>query len=614
MSASTYHLNDKKITLSNQNVIGIGGEATVFQHHGQAVKIYLHPTTTRDQKLRALITASASLPPNVIAPQQLVFDADNRQAVGFTMPLLSPNHTDLRQLSIKKYRNQTGYTSRHVADLFLNIYDTLTTIHANGMIAGDLNDLNIMFENTTPHFIDVDSFQFATFPCLVGTEAFIDPTLYNVDLSIRPHFTPQTDWYAFAVLLFKSLLLTHPYGGVHRTLHLLTARAQSQISVFHTDVIYPRIAYPPELLSDELTNIFSDWFDHGQRAIFPRDALTAYAANLTTCPGCNATYPANRRTCPICTHTVPVTTPQTIHTQTLLQTTGPIIAWRVLGGRVQALAHESGKVIYYETTNGRHPHRLELFNILPDATYTFLDNLLVISPSRETDILMLVDVSGDTPQPITQTTTAHFGGTVPIFGAGSHALYRLAGNFLMRGRIKNGNLIETAVLSVTNGQTWFRVNPTGDQVFGYFRFFNQYQYWLLADGNRVDADLIPLAPGEVLIELDVQFTDQTALIIRQTQHNGADHTRLDEIDAKGRRLNALTIHDATTLTPLDAHAYAPGLILRATDTGLEQRRLNTTNQKIFNQTEPIVRHGDPVRRYKNGIAILHTQQIINVTL
>jgi hypothetical protein len=49
-------------------------------------------------------------------------------------------------------------------------------------------------------------------------------------------FTPDNDWYAFAVLLFRSLTLVHPYGGVDPELSTLPRRAAARRSVFSPQV------------------------------------------------------------------------------------------------------------------------------------------------------------------------------------------------------------------------------------------------------------------------------------------------------------------------------------------------------------------------------------------
>ena len=409
-------IGGKSVRLDTKNVIGVGGEATVFHHNNQAVKIYLDASKQRDQKLRAMLTRVRSLPEQVIAPQQLVMDSTQRQAIGFTMRLLDNSYIEARQLSIKKFRALAGLTTQDIVRLFLNTHQTLQHIHNAGLVVGDFNDLNLMFKESEMLFIDVDSFQFDSFPCIVGTEAFLDPQLYDKDLSLDTFFSPENDWYSFAVLLFKSLVLTHPYGGVHPSLNLLTIRAVNGITVFDSDVKYPRIAYSPDLLSDEMGQLFDEWFKQGKRGVFPEKILNDYAVTAKICSNCQATYPNNRSRCPMCSTVVPVIVPEKVHFETLLQTEGEIIAWNLLGQTLRLLTHENGKVVFYELDKYRQTRKVSLFNTMPNATYGVLNNMVVVSPSRDSESLMIVDVSGNEPQPILQTTTTFFGGMGPVFG------------------------------------------------------------------------------------------------------------------------------------------------------------------------------------------------------
>lgn len=611
---TTVKLNGKTLRLNDQQIIGMGGEATVFRHQGEAIKVYLKPTAGRDQKLRAMMQYTHPLPNSVIAPQQLVTDVQDKRVVGFTMRLLDANTVDVRQLAVKKFRAQSPYTSREIVSLFLNGHRTLSQIHLAKMVVGDLNDLNVMFNGQQMLYIDVDSFQFGQYPCVVGTEQFLDPVLYNQDLGQAPLFAAPNDWYAFAVLLFKSLLLTHPYGGIHPNYHLLTQRAVNQISVLDPAVKYPRIAYSPDLLSDDLGQIFERYFTEGKRDIFPEAVLQDYLATATTCPHCHATYPQNRGHCPMCSAVIPVTVPDRVQMETLVQTQGAIIAWHLWGDRLQLLANEGDQVVLHTVNKYRQTRRVSLFKAMPHATYAFVDHMLVISPSKDSDSLMIVDVSGDAAAPILQTTTTRFGGNLPMFGTSGRHLYRLAGSYLMRGYVDYGQLVEQSVMAVSEGQTWFTVDPTAERVFGYFRAFNDYSYWLLIDRERYDADLSPLETGEFLIDAVAKFSDKRVLILRETQLRGVDRVRLDEIDDKGRRVSSPIVQPADDYIPIQAHAYMVGVLLRASDQGIVQSRLDKVGVKTFPQTEPIVKRGNAIHPYEKGLLMIDDQRAIYITV
>lgn len=600
-------LNGRKVTLKQADIIGIGGEATVFRHQNQAVKIYLQPDANREQKLRAIFPKMRGLPRQVIAPHDLVFDKKGGDVIGFTMRLLPSDYTEIRQLSSKKYRKTAGLSSRDIATMFLEMHRSLNRIHKAQFVVGDLNDLNLMFKAHETLFIDVDSFQFGNYPCVVGTEAFIDPMLYGCDLSQQAFFMPEHDWYSYAVLLFKALLLTHPYGGVHPTLQLLTQRAQQKIAVFDSAVTYPRVAYPLDTLSDDLLQVFDSWFTNGQRGIFPDHLLVDYRSQLVDCPSCGVAYPQNRSHCPACATVVPVTSIPLTSLETLIRANGAIVAWGLDEASIRAIAYENGKAVYYNYNPKSPLKQVELFKSLPTARYQFLKDMLVISPQPDSKDLMLVDVSDDTPEPVLKTTTGLFGGREAMFGTSRESLYRLAGGYLMRGQRRYGQWVEDAVMSIAENQTWFQVDDRRERVFGYFRTYDRLNYWLLDGDSRVDVSLPELDADEFLVDMTVKFAKNSLLVMRRTQQQGAEQLRVDEVNLRGGVLQSLITPDVEAYETV---TYAPNMILRASEKGIVQERIDSRFTKTFTQTESAVRQGQAIEAYQQGLAVLLDRRVI----
>ena len=328
--------------------------------------------------------------------------------------------------------------------------------------------------------------------------------------------------------------MTHPYGGVHPKLRLLPHRAQQKISVFHADVTYPKIAYAPELLSDKLQAEFREWFDKGKRGIFPLDLLHDYLNSLNTCPNCDATYPNNRSECPVCAEAVPVAVTMAVAgARTILRTTGEFIAWCITDTGGRFIAHEDGKAILYILNGEKQTKRLVLFDTIPTATYAFMGDYLVISPNPASDELMLVNVAGDKAQGADKLTTAAFGLGERVFGANANHLYRIANGYLMQGEYRYGQYVERSIMAVADQQTWFDVAPNQDVVFGLFRTFNNHDFWLLNGNERFDVKLPALEQFEFMTEINVKFNGDSLLVLRQTQLNGVERIRIDEVSYKG---------------------------------------------------------------------------------
>src|SRR5207302_9870021 len=89
-----------------------------------------------------------------------------------------------------------------------NIASATAAIHSKGYCVGDLNESNILVGQTNAliSLIDCDSFQVRDlssgkiFPCPVGTPEYTAPELMG---NYSQNRTPETDYFALAVLLFQ---------------------------------------------------------------------------------------------------------------------------------------------------------------------------------------------------------------------------------------------------------------------------------------------------------------------------------------------------------------------------------------------------------------------------
>lgn len=617
-------IGKQRVQLKQKDVIGSGGEAVVFKvkigGEWVALKIYHAPSHERAAKLDALIGVVGQLPPAVIGPQALAQDAaTNGHTVGFAMRLLDAKYTEVRSLSNRSYRAANGITGRYVGELFAGAHAALKQMHRSGLIVGDLNDLNLMFSGPELIFVDVDSFQFGGFPCPVATEPFLAPELYGIDLSQRPVFKPEHDWYAFAVQLFKALLMAHPYGGVHPTLPTLTARAIARVSVLDSAVQYPRIALKPEVLTDDLLHTFHQWFTRGQRGEFPMPVLMGYMAALVTCPNCGVQYPVNRPACPACTtlSPVPAIGQEMARAETLLQTGGKIIHWQVEGSNIAMIAVEGQKAVLYRYVGGRALPSLTLFDRIQGGQYALFGpdfNLLAVSPAPDSEDLFVLDVGGVAPVGLLKTATDSFGLAGPVFGGGRGALYRLAAGYLVRGERLGEELAERRLMATAENQTWFSAAPDGDRVVGYFRTLNTYNFFVYANGEQHEIALPPLETGGRLLNIAVKWAANSALIIQETVNKfvgGSEELRLTEIDLRGQIVGERRIANDARAADL---AYVRDLVFFATDKGIERLTISTGARKAFPQVEQFTRQGDGLHIFEDGLLLIREDRVMRVRL
>ena len=553
---------DRRVRLDERAVLGTGGEAVVIRHDALAIKLYHQPTPERARKLAALLALNG-LPQNVLRPMSPVYDGQGRTVLGFAMCALDPGYVALAHLSNKGYRATHAVRAAQVVALFVDIHRTLGALHGAGLVVGDLNDANVLFNGSCAAFVDVDSYQYRDFACGVATEAFLDPALYGRDLAAAPAFTPDNDWYSFAVLLFRALVLAHPYGGTHPQLKTLTARAGAGVTVFDPAVTYPKVGLHPATLSDDLMHHFQRIFAEGWRGTFPLPMLTAYAATLVTCPTCDLTFPISRRSCPTCepvrTQRAPIGKTGAIRTDVCIAAGGDIVAWCVVGERVMAVAADGGRIVLYR--EGEPPRDLSTWQ--PGARYALMREYLVINPLGSAE-LRLVPL-GKGREIVTATGTY---GTTPVFATTADALYRTARGVLLRGEIVGGLLVERPVATVMPDQTWYVAAGAG--VIGVERVFQRLTWFAVDAQGRHTLNIPALLPAESVRDHAAYSDGKSVLIVRHSRLNGRDWLRLDTCTPTGTAFFSTRRVVTADVPALNGLAYAAQVVLWPDNAGIIQ--------------------------------------------
>lgn len=616
------------LRLESSQVIGSGGEGTIFLANvaGQAVaiKIYHTPIPWRQAKLRAFLAKTWQIAPDRIAlPLYEVHEPGQNELIGFSMPYLGTGSTELAALANKKQRASLSVSTREIAELFLDGARTLADLHRQGLVAGDLSDQNILYNTGKMLWIDVDAWQFASYPCPVGTEDFLAPELYDQDLSLKPLFTPEHDWYSFTVHLFRSLLLAHPYGGSHPTLPTLMQRARQRVFVFDAAVTYPRVAYPPSLLDEGLREIFTRIFAQGWRGPFPIEVLQRYRDSLITCPTCQASYPRKSAPCPFCQARVLSVAPQeqtSILVTEMLRTPGKFVFSTVQRETIYALAYEHQSAILYSKRQGEPARRLPLFEALPGATYALSQHILIVNPAG-TQQLLLLDISGEQTRPLTQLETEFFAGTQQaMFHTSQEHILMIQNRALIDGSYVDDEWQGRPLRSVMEKQTWFTAaNQTRDArpaIFGYFQVLSQQMYWLISGRAVYDVALPALDETEALQDLAVYFSANDLLVRRQTRQRGIDYLRTEILDYQGQILFTAPRLKRTAHPHPHLHgmAYQAGTLLHATDVGIVQEKVEHGTYKTFAATAPYVHEGDTLELYGFGLLVIGEDRVVYLVL
>lgn len=628
-------IGNDPITLDKRTFKGAGGEGSVHKvrRNGSMIglKVYEKPTRERAEKLLAFVKHRHVFNDRIIAPQELVFNSagaavgytydPSHYAVGFTMPFVDGDFAEIKKLSNKNYRKSYGITTKDVGLIFLDGLPTLDkVIHGQGFTVGDLSDLNEIAQNRKMIFWDVDAWQFDKFPCPVATMDFVDPNLYGIDLSIKPAFSAGNDWYSFAVLLFKSLLLVHPYGGTHKTENNILRRAVKKITVFDKSVTYPVIGIHPDILTDDMHSVFNEYFKKGGRAPFPEKVLHDYVDGLRECTTCGSYFPSSRGTCPVCSAKMmvvvqkPSSSAKDMDIIDFVRVNGDILFSVVVGNEVRLLVNEKGKIVYYakNIVNASFPVTTKnVFAFVPGSKFEISqDNIYVNYPNKNE--IMVYDIK--TGKLIGKLPTAVFAQTrKAVFRASADYLFRIDGSALKYGKLTGNSLEEKTLRNVVEEETWFWVDPNASKpyVFGLFQVLKQQMFWLVKDEKFFDVSVAQLDTGESLVDIAVKFSSQGVYLLRKTQLKGVNYLRRDMIDSNGRVVFTNRIEESNHPDPeIHGLAYSTGVALHATDNGILNEKIESGATKYFDSTAGFVDGGDSLLRHESSVLAVKQDKVL----
>jgi len=302
--------------------LGRGGEAAVYRLNDDTVaKVFLKPDAREFAKNPELKKAAkirleemqtklfefpAGLPKEFVAPTGVLVHGNGR-VFGYVMPFVDGISLD------KLGRSDSIITPELAGGLLSKLHDTISVLHAKGVVYGDLNENNIIIVNSIPYLIDTDSMQFGSFQCRSFVPRFTAPEILKIEEIVKPFVDPNdsgcscdncdksrkkrkkeylknaksesefsysmlaphnemTDWYAFLVIAMRLLTFTDPYGGVVAGMDL-AERIRERITIFDPRVTYPVIARPLKDVSRPVVEMLFRAFYHNERFIPDREVF-----------------------------------------------------------------------------------------------------------------------------------------------------------------------------------------------------------------------------------------------------------------------------------------------------------------------------------------------------
>ncbi len=619
------YMQGRRYNLNPADAIGKGGEADIFLVQDLAVKIFKPPNHPDfvgfsaeqqaaqfrlDEHQRKLPDFPHGLPSRVISPQELVRDQAGQRILGYAMQFL-PGAEVLYRFTDKRYREQRVPTP-HVVQTFLDLHSTVAGLHARQVVIGDFNDLNVLVYPDKPeaYLIDADSMQFGPYQCRLFTARFVDPLRCDAHHLILAHpHVPESDWYAFNVMLMQCLLFVGPYGGVYmpkgnapRIPH--DSRPLKRITVFNPDVIYPKPAVPYSVLPDDLLQHFHLVFERDQRGTFPRPLLERL--RWTTCSGCGKEHA--RATCPFCQHAAPaaiqqvVTMRGTVKATRVFRTSGRILAAAYQDQRLRTLCYERDAYVREaDRVIAREPYR-------PDQRIRLMGDTTLIGRGSDVTVYSL----SQPPRSLSVDTYRH----LPMFDANATQKVWVSGGQLQRDG-KFGDEFPETLGNVLQRQTLLWLGPSFG--FGFYRA-GDLAVSFVFDAQRQglnDSVNVPLH-GQLVDATCVFSKDRCWFLTVSQEHSRIVH-RCTVIRPDGT-VDA-TLEAAPTDVPWLANirgkAAVGSYLFAATDAGLvrvEAQQGVITQTRDFPDTEPFVDAGSRLVVGGDGIYVIEKQEITRLEL
>lgn len=613
------YLNGKRRQLSPTQVIGKGGEADIYNlGDGTVLKLYKRPddpdytgnpamqqgaAERLDEQQRKLPAFPRGLPAEVVVPLDLAYDkAASGRIAGYTMRYLD-NMEVLLRLGDRQYREQGGIDGNRVVATFRNLHQVVQAVHKAGLVIGDFNDLNVLVDAKDQVFlVDADSMQFGSFFCRAFTTRFLDPLNSDkLQLTLRRPHTQDSDWYAFSMMLFQSLLFVGPYGGVHKPARGRRLqhddRVLNRLTIFDKEVVYPKPALPYDILPDDVLECFRRIYEDDQRGVFPLPVL----GNLrwTTCVNCNAVHARSR--CPACAapgvikQTVTIRGNVTI-TQ-VFRTSGTILNAVFQGGRLRYLYHENGAF--------RREGDKEVVHSGLDPELRFRINKQRTLMGKQGRLFVF------SPGQATERMTTDTVGQLPVFDTNEQGYFWIQDGQLVR----NDRIGTKYVGDVLTGRTLFWTGPRFG--FGFYQAGQLTRAFVFDVQGRGLNDQVPIQtiPGQ-LIDATCVFSDGLGWFMVSTQEGGQLLNRCYVVNARGEVLaeaEAVPGDDSWLAHGIRGHFAAGSSLFVSTDSGIVRVTVDGGTISVaqtFPDTEPYVDTATKLLPGDGGIYAVSAREIV----
>jgi hypothetical protein len=530
------------------------------------------------------------------------------------MPFID-NAQTLLQWSDKNARSQAGITNNTVIEVFTDLHATLTELHKHNIVIGDFNDMNILIKGKHAYLIDTDSWQFGTFRCAMYTDKYVDPLLCNTQkqgsiemMTLQKPHTPASDWYAFSVLLWKTLLFVDPYGGMYKPKDKTKAikqylRPLHRITAMHPDVIYPKHAYPYKSLAKDVLAWMENLLHKDVRTPLPFYLLQQM--KWTICPSCGVEY--SSAMCPTCQHSSYHVLPQVsvhgnVRLQEIYRTTGTIIYTTFQQGKLQYIVYDQGN---YMREDGTVFHKgvlsLSTACSIQGTTTYLMDRSYVTSHKPYTPSLtQLVDTVG----------------TRTVFDSNAQEkCYSEQGIIIKETQTLYGTKKQNIAQGI-EGKTLVWMGTTGG--FAFYTTGAISQGYIIPDGDGLALPCTLPAIVGTLIDIQCVQSQQRIWLLFHTKRGSSYYNTCIALDTKGTLIghHETLADDGLWLSTIYGKTAAGEHLFCPSDQGII--RINCDHdqwtEKVFTDTEPYIHSSCQLLTSAQGIYVITAKTIKLLTL
>ncbi|MFZ2718392.1 MAG: hypothetical protein WAZ12_01210 [Candidatus Absconditicoccaceae bacterium] len=555
------------------------------------------------------------LPSNIIVPSNLLTDKQGI-ILGYTMSFITGAETLLKYGDMG-YRQSMNISNNEIRDIFLNLHDTLRSLHGKKVIIGDFNDLNILVKNKQVYMIDTDSYQFGNWISTMYTEKFVDPlicdtvvTNNNPIWTMTHNHTYNGDWYAFCALLFKSLLFVDPYGGIYKPKDpnkriKQQLRPSHRINIFNPEVVYPKHAYPYNVLDAKMIRYFQDVFSKDLRGEFPQAMLKNM--QWTTCNACGIEYATPA--CPICNAghiyvVAPISVSGNVQMKEVFVTGGTIMFADVQHGKLVYVYHENDEY-------RRESDRVVISGPLSRSLHIAINGSSTVLSESHT--MAIIDQGGKSQKMFIDCV-----GSRPVCDANDHIVY-----WVENGNVYKNNPLGLEYSPISIGQAivdntllW-----TGDKfAFGMYKAGNILQGFIFDDTSKVINDKVnlPFIKGEI-IDAKTYISDHLAWLMIATKDQSRYINHCLVIDKQGKVLSHINneTSDQPWLSHIKGKSAAGNYLFCPTDDGIMRVSVEPNGNletKVFVDTENYVNEQSSLLVSPMGIYVIKRNKILLISI